>query len=472
MSELGTLAFWETEVRCDAPAVFYNGELVLRYEKLICDIEKWRCRLGDQPRSLILFRISNHPMVVAPLLAALAERHVVMLVDATLPTLAFEALVEAYRPAAIFESCEAGYTIRLTEFLPYPIDEQLCLLLSTSGSTGSAKFVRLSHSAVRHNALAIASSLCITNEDIAVAHLDVHYSYGWSVFASHLVVGASLAFSSSAFTERAFWQSIRDSEATHFPGVPAHYEIMNRLQFRRLNVPSVSTMTQAGGRLSNKVRDVVHAHMDSVGKRFIVMYGQTEAGPRMSLLGHEEYALHADSVGRALPDGHFHIVDPTGLSIGTGEPGQIIYRGPNVMLGYAQGWADLSSGDVLNGSLATGDQGRLDDDGFLSIDGRLSREGKIFGLRVNLDEVEAHMSALGRFSVCQKDEKIAIIRATTDGTVRPMGDTERNALISHLNSRFTVPMAAWRFYVISEIPLNERNKTDYSVLGRLIDESC
>ena len=95
--------------------------------------------------------------------------------------------------------------------------------------------------------------LKINVSDRGLAHLDFHYSYGLSVVTSHLAVGASLGFPTGKFTDRAFWDDLRKLEATHLPGVPFHYEMMNRLGIRRLKIPSVTVMTQAGGRLSLNV---------------------------------------------------------------------------------------------------------------------------------------------------------------------------------------------------------------------------
>ncbi len=120
-----------------------------------------------------------------------------------------------------------------------------------------------------------------------------------------------------------------------------------------------------------------------------VMYGQTEAAPRMTTVPSERLAEKLGSAGPALPGGAFAIRRDDGSE--TTHPkivGEVVYRGPNVMMGYADDEAGLAKGDEQGGVLPTGDLGYLDEDGFLYITGRLKRIGKIFGNRVSLDDLE------------------------------------------------------------------------------------
>lgn len=119
------------------------------------------------------------------------------------------------------------------------------------------------------------------------------------------------------------------------------------------------------------------------------MYGQTEATARMAVLPPERLADKLGSAGLALPGGRLEADDD----------GEILYHGPNVMMGYADTADDLSRGDDLGGVLRTGDLGRVDPDGFLHITGRLKRMAKIFGIRVNLDDVERMLRGSGPVAV-------------------------------------------------------------------------
>ncbi len=464
--------FLGTSVTHSRTAVWLDGKPAKSYGELVADISRWSQLMPHGKRGLVMAKVSNQHQGLAPMFAALAQGHALILIDAALPRFSQEALIDAYRPSLLVDAGDPAVEAAATntDFEPFAMDEDLALLLSTSGSTGSPKFVRLTRKAVLHNAKSIANALTIDEDDIGVAHLDMHYSYGWSVIISHLVAGAGLSFSTSRFTEKGFWQSIRDSKATHLPGVPVHYNIMHRLGLARLKIPSVHTMTQAGGRLAESLCTSTHAHMESNGNRFFIMYGQTEASPRMSTLQHDDFPAHGNTVGKALDGGKFSIVDANELPVPHGSSGRVIYHGPNVMLGYANSWLDLCLGDQLQGTLDTGDLGNLDADGFLTIEGRQSRSGKVFGLRVNLDEVEAHLGALGNYLVCPWNDQIALVQVSDQSSALSITDNadeaEEEKILIHLDERFKLPRASWRFFVVNEVPVTPRGKTDYVELAR------
>ena len=127
--------------------------------------------------------------------------------------------------------------------------------------------------------------------------------------------------------------------------------------------------TQAGGALDLRIQTKMHDFASRRGGRFFVMYGQTEASPRMATLRMPIFPRKAGSVGVALAGGRLSIVDDKGLTLPPGAVGAVVYEGPNVMLGYAMSRADLGKGDEMKGRLETGDLGRLDGEGFLDADG-------------------------------------------------------------------------------------------------------
>src|SRR5882757_1422570 len=105
----------------------------------------------------------------------------------------------------------------------------------------------------------------------------MEYSYGLSLINSHLAVGATILLTTKALMQTEFWNFLRAQEATSFGGVPYTYEMLKRLRFTRMNPPSLKTMTQAGGRLSPELHREFAQFAHDTGRRFFVMYGQTEA---------------------------------------------------------------------------------------------------------------------------------------------------------------------------------------------------
>ncbi|MGW6930294.1 AMP-binding protein [Lentzea sp. NPDC054927] len=363
--------------------------------------------LAGLPAGVLFARTSIDVPSVLRYLGAFEAGRAVALLDAGQERDVLLELVARFRPAAVlgadgeapegYRAADAGGHAWVRESAdgvePHP---DLAVLLPTSGSTGNPKFVRLSRAAVLANADAIAEVLGIDSAEVAPTSLPLHYSYGMSVLNSHMVRGATVVVEPGGVIGRTFWQAVEEHKITSLAGVPYHYEMLKRLKFDPAKYPTLRTITQAGGKLREDLVTAFNDKMTAVGGRMFVMYGQTEAAPRMATVPAEKLAEKIGSAGPSLPGGTFSIRLDDGSE--TSEPevvGEVLYRGPNVMMGYAETEAELAEGDVTGGVLATGDLGRLDADGYLHITGRLKRIGKIFGNRVNLDDLEQMLRGAG-----------------------------------------------------------------------------
>jgi len=277
----------------------------------------------------------------------------------------------------------------------------LALMLSTSGSTGSSKYVRLTRRNIWANAASIASYLGLTADELPITTLPPNYSYGLSVLHSHVWVGAGLAVTSKGFFDRGFWSFLRNVQATSMAGVPYHYEMLKKLRFTKMELPSLRTLTQAGGRMAPELTREFAAHCSSRGMRFFTMYGQTEAAPRMSYVPAAQALEKAGSAGVPVPNGSFELLGEYGEPISApNTTGELVYRGQNVCMGYAESRVDLLLGDENQGILHTGDLAQRDEDGYYYIVGRKKRFIKLFGNRINLQEIEQHLAALGQVAAC------------------------------------------------------------------------
>ena len=423
-------------------------------EKLANDLAE---RLPRE-KCLVFLYAKNDIGSVSVFLAALAAGHAVALLDPDLPAISRRDLEDRYRPSIIME----GDRVETRRGLGPRLHPDVAVLLATSGSTGGAKFVRLTLANLEANAASIASSLRIAPEDVAAGYLPIHYSYGLSVLLSHLHQGAKTILTISGLMDREFWPRMRSHQVSHFPGVPFHYEMLLRLGLSRLGLPSLRTLTQAGGYLALEAREKAYRFMADRGGRFYVMYGQTEAAPRITTLDHDDFPRFSGTVGRAIPGGRIVIRDEFGNDLGAGEEGLVWYEGPNVMMGYAESIDDLARADNLGGLLSTGDVGWLGEAGHLTITGRVKRMGKVYGLRVNLDEIERFVKTIHEASaVVQHGEKLRVY-LTGDGSI---GASE--ALKIRFAERFTLPFSAYEFRVVDSIPATGRGKTDYRLLERL-----
>ena len=337
---------------------------------------------------------------------------------------------------------DGDHSALIDRFTTDAVHPDLALLLTTSGSTGNPKLVRLSAGAVRANAEQIADSLGITGNDVAITTLPLFYSYGLSVLHSHLVRGATVVLERTGLMQREFWNAVTGHGVTSAAFVPSQYEMLRRLRFDPAKYPALRTLTQAGGRLRAELATDFAQRMASVGGRLFVMYGQTEAAPRMATLPPDRLADKAGSVGVALPRGRFVIEDD-----------EVVYHGPNVMMGYADTAADLVKGDELGGVLRTGDLGRLDDEGFLFITGRLKRMAKVFGVRINLDDVEKHFPVA---AVAGDDKLVVVGENLSDDEAR----TLRTKIADWLGTHYTGVIVQ----SIGALPLLPNGKTDYRAL--------
>ncbi|NYG54789.1 AMP-binding protein [Nocardioides perillae] len=277
----------------------------------------------------------------------------------------------------------------------------LALLLSTSGSTGSPKLVRLSGSNLASNARAIAGYLDLRPGDVAPTVLPVEYCYGLSVVHSHLAVGAALLLTEDSVTDERLWDDLRRHGATSLAGVPHTFELLERSgAAERLLDPAsglrLRTLTQAGGRMDPEAVARWAERGARAGVDLVVMYGQTEATARMAWLPPHLAATASSAIGRPVAGSSFRLEplpadEAAGLPAGTGE---LVFRGPGVMLGYATTPADLARGRELH-ELRTGDLGRQRSDGLWEVVGRRARFAKVLGLRVDLDRCERLLAAEG-----------------------------------------------------------------------------
>lgn len=338
----------------------------------------------------------------------------------------------------------------------------IALLLTTSGSTGSPKLVKLTRENLLSNAESIAGYLSITSDERPVTSLPMHYSYGLSVINSHLIKGATILMTDKAVIQKEFWNFAEEQHATSIAGVPYTYEMLRRLRIFRMDLPDLKTMTQAGGKLNAKIAEEYIRNAKETGRRFFVMYGQTEATARMSYLPQEHALEKYASIGVAISGGSFSLIDVNGNEITEPEvDGELVYKGANVSMGYAECIADLAVGDENHGELHTGDIARRDADGYYYITGRMNRFVKVWGNRCNLDAIEQLVKLIIVNCACVGVDDLITIFVTEEGL-----DSQIKTMLSDkmgLNNR------AFAVKVISEIPKNASGKIQYAELQKLLD---
>ncbi len=342
----------------------------------------------------------------------------------------------------------------------YSLFGELALLITTSGSTGSPKLVRQSYTNLLDNAQSIAEYLKLDDTERPITTLPMNYVYGLSIINSHFLVGATLLLTDKGLMQKEFWQFFKEAGATSFGGVPYTYEMLDKLRFYRMKLPSLRTMTQAGGKITPELHEKFARYAAEQGKKFVVMYGAAEATSRMGYLPPERAVEKKGSMGIPIPGGKFRLIGTDGSEITTSyTTGELVYEGKNVTLGYAERGEDLLLGDERNGILETGDMAQFDEDGYYYIVGRKKRFLKIYGNRVNLDEIDRLIKAEFEIEVASSgvDDHLYIF-VTDQKVAEPV--REYVVDMTKLNQ------VAFKVIVIDQIPKNESGKTLYKELTK------
>lgn len=465
---------WNFNQYASAVALLSDSGESMSYNQLQQENDKLAAAIGR--RCLVFSLCSNTIGSVIGYTAFLMNNIVPVLLNAHLDDALLGTLMDNYFPAYLWLPTDMAqefthftkvyeshnYTLLMTGYKKeYPLFKDLGLLLTTSGSTGSPKFVRQTYSNIMTNAGQIAEYLKLDSKERPVTTLPMNYTYGCSVINSHLLVGATILLSDQTLMSREFWSFIKEQRASSIAGVPYTYEMLEKLRFFRMDLPALSTMTQAGGKLSPELHKKFAEFAREKGKMFIVMYGACEATARMGYLPYEKSLEKYGSCGIAIPGGRFYLIDANDCVIDEAEvTGELVYEGENVTMGYAQCGDDLIKGDERNGKLLTGDMAKRDADGYYYIVGRKKRFLKIYGNRVNLDEVDRLIKAEFNFIDCASagvDDHMYIF--ITDKSLL-------QSVRKYIAEKTKLNPAAFNIIEIDEIPKNDAGKTLYTELAK------
>ncbi len=338
------------------------------------------------------------------------------------------------------------------------INESLSLLIPTSGSMGSPKFVRHSYQNVKTNIDQVTDSLKVKDLDRSITTMPLNYIYGLSIVNSHLFNGSSIVLNDYSLIDKKFWKLLNDKNVSNFGGVPFMYEVLSKIGFENKIPKSLKYITQAGGKLSNDILNEFIQISKKNDLKFITMYGQTEATSRMSYLNPDFLETKAGSIGKPVKDGKFYLINNDGKKIeNNNEIGELVYEGKNVSMGYAKSHLDLKKGDENQGKLFTGDLAKRDNENFYYIVGRLKRISKIFGIRINLDDIEVLLKKRGFNCVCiGNDEKLNFFIEN---------EFENEKALNEISKNIGIHKSAIRLNKINKIPRNKTGKVLYSELN-------
>lgn len=457
----------------DNIAVITENDEQLTYEQLYKETEDFRSHLPKW--GVICCLCKNSLGSLVGYVSGLCSGYPLIMLDGGRDSAYLSGYVENYFPEYVWMSSERvsevegsvlyeryGYSLVQAVYNDAksltPINHNLSLCLTTSGSTGSPKLVRLTEENIKSNAESIAQYLNIDEKERPITTLPMYYSFGLSVINSHLVKGATFLLTDSNVFSVSFWNFFKKYSPTSIAGVPFTYEMLERMGFFDMELPSLKTMIQAGGKLNVDVVKKYVKFANNTGREFIVMYGQTEASPRMSYLPFEKASEKPSSIGVPIPGGEFVIVDENGHIVEKpGITGELVYKGPNVCMGYAECRADLAKGDENNGILKTGDVTYRDADGYYYITGRLKRFVKIWGNRYNLDAIEQLVKPITTDCACVGDDKEIRVYVENSQYVEEIKKI--------MQKRLLLDKTCFSVHVLKKIPKFSSGKIQYTMLN-------
>jgi len=382
---------------------------------------------GIAPRTVRLIKAANTPETVALFAACINYGIVPLMLPEKIDAALYEKLRTTYEGAKVHED--------------------LALLLSTSGSTGSPKLVRTSYANLEADCRAAAEDHRLSKGDVFLVPLPLCYAFGVQVMSACLHSGVTMVLSSKTVMDPGFADLIESSGATHFVGVPYMYEMMDRLDYFSRAFPKLRNLSISGGALGPALRRKYAEWARGAGKVFCEIYGQTETLAYMAKLETSEEPGRVGSIGKASSGGRFSLK----------EGGELVYEGPIVAMGYATCAEDLLKGDEWKGVRETGDMAMIDADGYVTLTGRSSRFVKIFGNRVSLQEVEDILKdAFPSSSIAATgaDNDLHVFATSVSA------DEVERLLVAKLHFNATV----MKVHVLDSLPLNANGKTDYQKL--------
>ena len=340
------------------------------------------------------------------------------------------------------------------------ISPDLFLLLSTSGSTGSVKYVKLSYKNIESNTKSIIKYMNLSKKNITITTMNPSYSYGLSVINTHLYAGGKIIINNNSIFNKNFWDDFINYKVNTIGGVPFFFEMLKKIKFKKMNLKYLKVLHQAGGKMR---KDLINSFFNLSKKNkinFYLMYGQTEASPRIAFHIVKNEIKNEGCIGRPLSGVKILIKKNNRIINDKKKLGELVVKGPNVFIGYAKNYNDLYENKKIN-QLYTGDTGYLDIDNNFYIVSRLNRIVKLYGQRLNLDEIETVLNKI----FTQKFACISII----DDQVYIYGVIEKNTdIIKKLSKKMNLNSKFFIYIQVKEIPRKYNGKVDYETLRNMI----
>lgn len=447
-----------------------NG--IITYNDIEYQVNILKKKIPSKSFAILLCENSIAPIIYY--IFSIKNNCTIMLLDIKTDLAQVKNLIRVYEPSFIVGPTEwikknkisknkffnklLNYSIYRTKFNLFPkINNKLCLLMPTSGSMGSVKFVKISKENIVENTNSIIRYLKITSNEKTITNMPFNYSYMLSIINTHIQIGASIFVTNESMLQKQFWNDLKINKISSFNGVPYHYDILIKLGLKSTYNNNLKLFTQAGGKMNIENQKLILDFFKRSNAKFITMYGQTEASPRISYLEPKYNFTKLGSIGKAIPKCKMWIENSRGKKIDkTNEIGELVFKGKNVFMGYAKDIRDLKKPDTNKGLLKTGDLAFVDKDGFFYLTGRKNRVIKIFGNRFSLDEIEERMQKKGISIACKnKNDELYIYYEN---------NLKKNDIIKIITNITKQNKIDFKLILLKRFPRKSNGKIDYQNL--------
>jgi oxalate---CoA ligase len=471
----------------DAPAVVVPGGPRLTYGQLREEVRRGAGALaglglgrdqavgmvfGNGPEAIVLFLAAAAVTAAAPLNPAYTEAELRFYLDdvdagALIVPPGGAAAARAARPdGAVLVEAAIGGDGRLSievegrPLAPAALDEpggdDVALMLHTSGTTGRPKRVPLRHRNLTASVANIVATYQLGPTDISLCAMPLFHVHGLLASAmSTLATGGTLVVP-APFNPLGFWQVMREHHPTWYSAVPTiHRMVLSRARDQRpAGSESLRFVRSCSSALAPELMGDIERRL---GAPVLEAYGMTEACHQIASNPLPPAPRQPGSVG-AGTGVELAVLDDDGAQLPAGTPGQVAIRGPNVIDGYAAN-PEANAESFMDGWFLTGDQGVLDERGYLTLISRIKELINRGGEKISPREVDevllrhpavAEAVAFGSPHPTLGEEVAAAVVLS--------GEASEQDLLAYCRGQLAAFKVPRRLHIVDEIPRTATGK--------------
>jgi fatty-acyl-CoA synthase len=339
-------------------------------------------------------------------------------------------------------------------------DTDLVQLLYTSGTTSEPKGAMMTHRALVHEYLSCVVGLDLTEHDHPLHVMPLYHSAQMHVFLlPWLAVGATNTVLEVPDPAEILRRISADGHAAFFAAPTLWVALANHPDFGSRDLAALRKAYYGASIMPGPVLERLGEALPGLG--FYNCFGQSEIGPLATVLRPEEHAQRPDSAGRAAFFVDLRVVDEAGDDVAPGELGEVVYRSPQLCLGY---WdkPEETEAAFAGGWFHSGDLVRVDEQGYLYVVDRIKDVINTGGVMVASREVEDALythPAVGEVAVIGVPDEKWIEAITAVVVSKPDSDApDAEELLDHVRDRlsaFKVPKAV---HFVTDLPRNASGK--------------